>query len=91
MSPAVFVFLPFALMLLMAKGPGAKASTSEKAGTPESKVMGILTQEGDFIPLSSLEGNNEDNNESNNINATNSIVIEQNGKRYLLATVGEEG
>jgi hypothetical protein len=85
MSPAVFVFLPFALLLLMSKGAGAH-SVKPKQDKPTSsgKVMGILTEKGDFIPFPSLTSND-------NVNAyEDGIVIEQNGKRYMLATVSEQ-
>ena len=84
MSPAVLVFLPFALLLLMAKGAGANSATPKQDKTTSGKVMGILTEKGDFIPFPSLTNYDEmDANE-------NGIVLEQNGKRYLLATVSEE-
>ncbi|MEM9265826.1 MAG: hypothetical protein AAGA46_09910 [Cyanobacteria bacterium P01_F01_bin.13] len=81
MSPAVFVFLPLTLLLLMSKGAGAHSKTPTPSKATSGKVMGILTEEGDFIPLPSLT-NGEDMNADNN-----GVVIEQNGHRYLLATV----
>ncbi len=84
MSPAVLVFLPFALLLLMAKGAGANSVTPKQDKTTSGKVMGILTEKGDFIPFPSLT-------EYNNLDAhDNGIVLEQNGKRYLLATASGE-
>ncbi len=83
MSPAVLVFLPFALLLLMAKGAGANSVTPKQDEKTSGKVMGILTEKGDFIPFTSL-ANDDD------MDANDGIVVEQNGKRYLLATLGEQ-
>ena len=84
MSPAVLVFLPFALLLLMAKGVGANSPTPKQDKTTSGKVMGILTEKGNFIPLPSLT--NSDDMDAND----HGFVLEQNGKRYLLATVNEQ-
>ena len=85
MSPAVLISLPFALLLLMAQGAGANASTQTKDQTETSKVMGLMTEKGDFIPFPSLTN-------GDNINAyDDGILIEQYGKRYLLASSVEKG
>lgn len=80
MSPAVLIFLPLTLLLLMSKGAGTqsvKPTPKKTAG----KVMGILTEDGNFIPLaSSTEREDVD---------TNGFVLEQNGKRYLVASVND--
>lgn len=84
MSPAVLVFLPFALLLLMAKGTGTQSASPKHDKTSAGKVMGVLTEKGDFISFSSLADNSEVDTDNNG------IVFEKNGKRYLLATVGEQ-
>ncbi|MBX2861933.1 MAG: hypothetical protein KTR27_00135 [Leptolyngbyaceae cyanobacterium MAG.088] len=87
MSPAVLISLPFALLLLMAKGAGANASTQtqDKTKTTSGKVMGMMTEKGKFIPFPSLT--NDDDMDA----YSDGIVIEQYGKRYLLATSNEQG
>ncbi|EKV00009.1 hypothetical protein Lepto7375DRAFT_2098 [Leptolyngbya sp. PCC 7375] len=84
MSPAVLVFLPFALLLLMAKGAGANSETPKKEKTSSGKIMGILTEQGDFIPFSALTDHNVLDSDHNG------IVLEQNGKRYFLAAASEQ-
>lgn len=79
MSPAVLIFLPLTLLLLMSKGAGAQPVKPTSNETTSGKVMGILTEDGGFIPLSSERGDIDAD--------TNSFVIEQNGKRYLVASV----
>ncbi|MEM6253097.1 MAG: hypothetical protein AAF821_09255 [Cyanobacteria bacterium P01_D01_bin.156] len=79
MSPAMLIFLPLTLLLLMSKGAGAKATTPKQ--TDSEKVMGVLTKEGEFIPLPSINAYRElDTDEQG-------VVIEQNGQRYLLASI----
>ncbi len=82
MSPAMLIFLPLTLLLLMSKGAGSNATTptvTKKATA--GKVMGILTEEGEFIPLPSTLGEKEIDTDKQG------VVIEQNGQRYLLASV----
>ncbi len=81
MSPAIFVFLPLTLLLLMSKGAGTHSKTPTSSKTTSGKVMGILTENGDFIPLPSLTEDGEMAADDNG------VVIRQNGHRYLLATV----
>ncbi|NEQ54661.1 MAG: hypothetical protein F6K11_31785 [Leptolyngbya sp. SIO3F4] len=78
MSPAVLIFLPLTLLLLMSKGAGANTVTPTPKKTTSGKVMGVVTEDGDFIQLPSLIERNDDNS---------GVVIEQNGKRYLIASV----
>lgn len=80
MSPAVLVFLPLTLLLLMSKGVGTNSVKSTPRKPESGKVMGVLTEDGEFLPFPSslIEHRNIDNK---------GVVIEQNGQRYLLATV----
>ncbi|MEM9485741.1 MAG: hypothetical protein AAGA83_18850 [Cyanobacteria bacterium P01_F01_bin.116] len=81
MSPAVLIFLPLTLLLLMSKGAGTQSVKPASEKTTSGKVMGILTEDGSFIPLaSSAECNDVD---------SNGFVLEQNGKRYLVASVND--
>ena len=81
MSPAVLIFLPLTLLLLMSKGAGTQSVKPTPKKTTSGKVMGILTEDGSFIPLaSSTERTDSD---------TNGFVLEQNGKRYLVASVND--
>ncbi|MEL6333258.1 MAG: hypothetical protein AAFU84_10615 [Cyanobacteria bacterium J06633_23] len=80
MSPAVLVFLPLTLLLLMSKGVGTNSVKSTQSKSESGKVMGVLTEDGEFVPFPSsfTEHGDMDNK---------GVVIEQNGQRYLLATV----
>lgn len=51
MSPAVFVFLPLTLLLLMSQGVGAHSDKPTRRQANPGKVMGRLTENGDFIPF----------------------------------------
>ena len=80
MSPAVLVFLPLTLLLLMSKGIGADSVKPTQRKTESGNVMGVLTEDGEFVPFpSSLTEHRDIDNKG--------VVIEQNGQRYLLATV----
>ena len=84
MSPAVLVFLPFALLLLMAKGTGASSEAPAKEKASSGKIMGILTEQGNFIPFSALTDYSAIDSDNGG------IVLEQNGKRYFLASASEQ-
>ncbi|MEM9485731.1 MAG: hypothetical protein AAGA83_18795 [Cyanobacteria bacterium P01_F01_bin.116] len=81
MSPAVLIFLPLTLLLLMSKGAGTQSVKPTPRKTTSGKVMGVLTKDGKFVPLASSA-------EHANI-STNSFVLEQNGQRYLVASVND--
>lgn len=81
MSPAMLIFLPLTLLLLMSKGAGAHAGASTAKKPESEKVMGVLTEDSKLIPVSSAHNYPEIDRHQQG------IVIEQNGQRYLLATI----
>lgn len=80
MSPAMLIFLPLTLLLLMSKGAGAHSPTSKTKGSESEKTKG-RTEKVELIRLlSTSEGEEADTDKQY-------VVIKQDGQRYLLATL----
>lgn len=78
MSPAMLIFLPLTLLLLMSKGAGAHSTTSKTKGSESEKTKG-RTEKVELIQLLSTSEDKETDAQY--------VVIKQDGQRYLLATL----